>query len=242
MKKPFIIIPAIDILNGKAVRLFKGDYNQATEYGSPIDMFKKWQQCGAKRIHIVDLDGAREGKMVNKDIIEELAKIKGDTEIELGGGIRTYKSAQDYINGGIDYIILGSIIVKDPNETEKIIKKYSDKIIFGLDCENGICKLSGWIEQTNVDVKEMLKDSYEKGVTKFIITDIAKDGTLEGPAVQLYKSLPSKKDMEMYASGGIGNTNDIKELQKIKNVSGCIVGKALYDNKISETELWELLK
>ncbi|MBU0580963.1 MAG: 1-(5-phosphoribosyl)-5-[(5-phosphoribosylamino)methylideneamino]imidazole-4-carboxamide isomerase [Candidatus Margulisbacteria bacterium] len=238
----FTVIPAIDILNGKCVRLIKGDYTKETIYNdNPLEIAQQWEKMGAKRIHIVDLDGAKAGKPINQNIIKNIAK-KVSCQIEVGGGIRSFESIKGYLASDIDYVILGSIIFKDLPLFHSALTNFGNKIIAGVDLENGFAKASGWLENTKKDGLTIIKQLKKFGTSSVICTDIAKDGMLVGPNLKLYQDLSKSVDLEIIASGGISSLKDIKNLQKIKNISGCIIGKALYENKIDLVEALKLQK
>lgn len=228
----FTVIPAIDILNGNTVRLKKGDYAQKTSYAnSPLVVAKKWASLGAKRIHIVDLDGAKKGQPFNDGLIKEIAKVVNCT-LEVGGGIRTMEQIKKYLDAGVEHIILGSVIFKDKKLLTDAVKKYGEHIIGGIDLSNGQVKISGWLENTNKDGLTAISALAKIGLSTIIVTDISKDGMLSGPNLELYKNISEKSDIKIIASGGITTIEDIKKVKKIDNLVGCIIGKALYENKI----------
>lgn len=241
----FEIIPAIDILNGKCVRLTQGDYEQVEEFSTdPLNIAKKWIDEGAKRLHIVDLDGAKDGSPVNKDLIIKLAK---DTkvEIEVGGGIRTLDSIKEYINEGINYLILGTKAFQDKDFLDKALEMFGEKIIIGLDMKNNKVALSGWIETKEMDL-ESLK-TYLYGVKQIIYTDISKDGMLTGPNFKSVKEVSTSLKSEIIVSGGIAKIEDIVELLKLKkngfaNISGVILGKSLYKGTINLNSAVQLIE
>ncbi len=236
----FEVIPAIDILQGKCVRLTRGNYKDVTTYNdSPIAVAQNWQKLGFNRLHLVDLDGAKTGEPVNMAVISELAKIPGLT-LDIGGGIRTLKTIETYLDAGISYVILGSVIFKDPKLLDQAIKEFGNKIIAGVDMDNGEFKISGWLESTALKGINVLKDLGSRGVRTVIVTDISKDGMLKGPNFSLYQSLAGLKDLRIIASGGVTSIEDVQKLSTLKNISGCIVGKALYDGVLDPKRLREL--
>lgn len=241
----FEIIPAIDILDGKCVRLTQGKYDQVEEFSTnPLDIAKKWVDCGAKRLHIVDLDGAKDGNPVNKDLIIKLSKeIK--VEIEVGGGIRTIETINEYLNGGINYLILGTKAFQDKDFLDKVLQMFGEKIIIGLDIKNNKVALSGWLETKEMDLNN-LKD-YLSAAKQIIYTDISKDGMLTGPNINSIKEVSKSFSSEIIVSGGIGKIDDIVELLKLKrngfaNISGVILGKSLYKGNINLISALQLVE
>lgn len=232
----FTVIPAIDILNGKCVRLTKGVYTDSTTYSEdPLAMAEKWQKSGAKKIHIVDLDGAKTGQPVNNKLIKEIAK-KIKCPIEVGGGIRSIQNIEEYLKAGVSQVILGSAIFKDEQLLKTALKRYKQQIIGGIDLKEGQVKIAGWLENTGQDGLAVIKKLQELGLATIICTDIAKDGLLSGPNLKLYKNISRAENINIIASGGITSLEDIQEVKKIKNVVGCIIGKALYENKLDLAE------
>lgn len=231
----FKIIPAIDIYDGQAVRLIKGDYEQRTVYSSQPEKYAaEWSAFG--RIHLVDLNGAREGKPAN---IETIKKIRAATDaiIELGGGLRSNKDIKLALDLGIDKVILGSIALKDRDLTAILADKYGDKIIVGIDARHGKVAAEGWLETSEIDALTLLKEIEKIGVQEVIFTDISKDGMLQGPNFSIYEEIVPQTKIKIIASGGISSLEDIKKLKQINGLYGTIVGKALYENKISREEL-----
>lgn len=241
----FEIIPAIDILNGKCVRLTQGKYDQVEEFSTdPLDIAKKWIDGGAKRLHIVDLDGAKDGSPVNKNLIIKLAK-ETKTAIEVGGGIRTLESIKEYINEGIKYLILGTKAFQDKEFLDKALEMFGEKIIIGLDMKHNKIALSGWLETKEMDL-ESLK-AYLSGVKQIIYTDISKDGMLTGPNLKSIKEISTCLKSEIIVSGGIAKIEDIIELLKLKrnglaNISGVILGKSLYKGNINLNSAIQLVE
>lgn len=234
----FKIIPAIDIYNGQVVRLKKGDYEQQTIYSSQPEKYAlEWSAFG--RLHLVDLNGAREGKPAN---IETIKKIRAATSavIELGGGLRSDKDIQLALDLGIDKIILGSIALKDRELTAILADKYGDKIIIGIDARDGKVAAEGWLETSKIEALTLLKEMEKIGIQEVIYTDISKDGMLQGPNFKVYQELVPQTKVKIIASGGISSLADIQKLQAIPGLYGTIVGKALYEKKISREELLTL--
>ena len=238
------IIPAIDIIDGKCVRLTKGDYGTKKIYSeNPLEMAKQFEAAGIEHLHLVDLDGAKAGEIINYKVLELIAT-KTTLKIDFGGGLKTNEDLHIAFNSGAKQITGGSIAVKDPKTFQGWINKYgSAKIILGADSSEGKIAISGWQEQSNEDVIPFIKSYQKKGIQYVVCTDISKDGMLEGPSVDLYKNIiqqcsnsSNDQSIKLIASGGVSSIDDIINLQKM----GCeavIIGKALYENKISLVDL-----
>ena len=232
------ILPAIDIKEGQAVRLFKGDINQKTVVNPDvIGQSKIFAQAGIDFIHVVDLDGALDGRATNRDLIAKLKKESG-LGVEVGGGIRTLEQIEDYLAVGIDRVIIGSMAVKNPDFVKAALEKFgSDKIVVGIDAKNGMVATEGWLETSNVDYISLAKAMEKNGVTLFVYTDVDRDGTLTGPNFEHYERLVAElTTAKVIASGGIAEQSDLVKLQEI-GVAGTIVGKAYYNGNISLEEL-----
>lgn len=232
------ILPAIDIKEGQAVRLFKGDFNQKTVVNPDvIGQSKIFAQAGIDFIHVVDLDGALDGRATNRDLIAKLKKESG-LGVEVGGGIRTLEQIEDYLAVGIDRVIIGSMAVKNPDFVKAALEKFgSDKIVVGIDAKNGMVATEGWLETSNVDYISLAKAMEKIGVTLFVYTDVDRDGTLTGPNFEHYERLVAElTTAKVIASGGIAEQFDLVKLQEI-GVAGTIVGKAYYNGNISLEEL-----
>lgn len=232
------ILPAIDIKEGQAVRLFKGDFNQKTVVNPDvIGQSKIFAQAGIDFIHVVDLDGALDGRATNRDLIAKLKKESG-LGVEVGGGIRTLEQIEDYLAVGIDRVIIGSMAVKNPDFVKAALEKFgSDKIVVGIDAKNGMVATEGWLETSNVDYISLAKAMEKIGVTLFVYTDVDRDGTLTGPNFEHYERLVAElTTAKVIASGGIAEQSDLVKLQQI-GVAGTIVGKAYYNGNISLEEL-----
>ena len=232
------ILPAIDIKDGQAVRLFKGDFNQKTVVNPDvIGQSKIFAQAGIDFIHVVDLDGALDGRATNRDLIAKLKKESG-LGVEVGGGIRTLEQIEDYLAVGIDRVIIGSMAVKNPDFVKAALEKFgSDKIVVGIDAKNGMVATEGWLETSNVDYISLAKAMEKIGVTLFVYTDVDRDGTLTGPNFEHYERLVAElTTAKVIASGGIAEQSDLVKLQEI-GVAGTIVGKAYYNGNISLEEL-----
>ncbi len=226
------IFPATDILGGKVVRLTKGDYNQVKIYAdSPAEMALEFMKDGATNLHMVDLDGAKDGAPVNFDAIKEAAKIK-DLFIEVGGGIRDMKRIEDYINLGVKRVILGTAAIRNYPFVEEAVKEFGNAVAVGVDAKDGFVAVSGWQETTSVKSVEFCKKLRDTGVATVIYTDISKDGMLSGTNLEIYKELSEIKGLDIVASGGITFAHEIETLRDM-NIYGAIVGKAVYEGKLS---------
>jgi len=234
-----IIFPAIDIKQGKCVRLIKGDFNKMTSYEtSPIDQAALYSQNGFKNVHIVDLDGALKGISSNSNIIKEiLSNFK--LKIQIGGGIRTINDVDDWIKSGVDKVIIGTSAVENIDLLKTVCEKFKNKIAVSLDVKDGFIFLSGWKKQTNISVIDFLKKIENFGVSRIIYTDINKDGTKKGPNIKDTIDLSSKVKIPFVISGGISSIEDIKKIKLLNNpnIEGVIVGKSIYDGDIKINEL-----
>lgn len=235
------IYPAIDMRGGNCVRLLQGDYNQETIYGdSPFDMASQFASKGADWIHMVDLDGAKDGKRVNDQFVIEAAK-KLNAKIQIGGGIRTEADIVHYLENGVTRVIIGSIAVSNPNFAIEMIKKYGGKIAVGIDAKNGYVATHGWLDTSSVKAVEMGKRFADAGAETFIFTDIATDGTLAGPNIAAVCEMAEVTGKNVIASGGVSSLADLSELNSTI-VEGAIVGKALYENRFTLKEALEEVK
>ena len=241
MGNKLIILPAIDIKNRKCVRLIKGDFNKITSYKeTPKDQAIKFFQNGFNNIHIVDLDGALHGKLVNSNMIKEIVKISNSSlKIQVGGGIRTLEDITKWINIGVDKIIMGTAAVENLDLLKIVCKKFNNKIVVSLDVKDGLVALSGWKKITNISALEFLKKIENFGVSRIIYTDINKDGTKNGPNIKDTIALSQKIKIPFVVSGGISSIDDIKEIKSLhnSNIEGVIVGKSIYDGDIQIKEL-----
>ena len=233
------IFPAIDIKGRKCVRLIKGDFDNKTEYDmSPVDQAGKYKDHGFRNLHIVDLDGALTGETVNIDIIEEIIS-KYDLKIEVGGGVRNFKSIQKYTDAGVEKVILGSAAIKDNNFLKEACQKFPDKIALGLDAKDGYLSVSGWKENSNLKTLEFLKDVNDYGASRLIYTDINRDGMTLSPNFDETVNVANTSNCPVIISGGVSSIDDIKKAKELnnKNIEGIIVGKAIYDGDINLDEL-----
>ena len=236
-----IILPAIDILGGECVRLFKGEYGTARKVASSAaETVKDFERCGAEFIHLVDLDGAKEGKTVNRDLFYSLAKIS-NVPLELGGGIRNTETVDAYIDGGISRVILGSAALRDREFLKRAVCKYGEKIAVGIDAKNGKVSVSGWLDDSDVDYIEFAREMEKEGVKNIIFTDISKDGTLAGPNLEQLGALSKAVSCDITASGGVHNIEDIKNLKEM-GIYGAITGRAVYDGTLDLAQAIELTR
>ncbi|MDC3257579.1 1-(5-phosphoribosyl)-5-[(5-phosphoribosylamino)methylideneamino]imidazole-4-carboxamide isomerase [Candidatus Pelagibacter sp.] len=233
------IFPAIDIKDKRCVRLVKGDFNNKTEYKmSPVDQAGKYKDHGFKNLHIVDLDGALTGKIINLNIIKEIVN-KFDLKIEVGGGIRTTDSIQQYTDVGVEKVILGSAAIKDKNFLKEVCQKFPNKIALGLDAKDGYLSVSGWKENSNQLTLDYLKEVNDYGATRLIYTDINRDGMKQSPNFEETLKIAEFSNCPVIISGGVSSIDDIKKAKELnnKNIEGIIVGKAIYDGDIKLDEL-----
>ena len=233
------IFPAIDIKDKKCVRLIKGDFENKTEYEiSPIDQAGKYKDHGFKNLHIVDLDGALTGKTVNLDIIKEIVS-KYDLKIEIGGGVRSLDSIKQYIDAGVEKVILGSGAIKNKEFLKEACEKFKSQIALGLDAKDGNLSVSGWKENLNIKTIDFLKEVNSYGVSRIIYTDINRDGMKTSPNLDETVKVAELSNCPVVISGGVSSINDIKEAKELNNnkIEGIIVGKAIYDGDIKLDEL-----
>ena len=239
MEAMMIIFPAIDIKDGKCVRLIKGDFNQMTYYEkSPFDQAKIYFQNGFRNIHIVDLDGALQGKPSNSNIVKKIIK-NLKLKIQIGGGIRTINDVDNWVKSGVDKVIIGTAAVENKDLLKTACDKFKNKIAISLDVKDGFIFLSGWKKQTNILAANFLKEIQNFGVSRIIYTDINKDGTKEGPNIKDTIELSNKVKIPFIISGGISSIEDIKKIKSLNNpnIEGIIVGKSIYDGDIKIKEL-----
>ncbi len=236
------IIPAIDIIDGKCVRLSKGDYNTKKIYNEdPVEVAKEFESFGIQFLHLVDLDGAKSKHIVNQKVLENIAA-STSLHIDFGGGLKTQEDIETAFNSGAKQITLGSIAVQNPEFCFEMIRKYGpEKIILGADCENRKIKTSGWLEESDNDIIDFILQYQEKGIQNTICTDISKDGMLEGPSAGLYIEILYKTSVQLVASGGISGIADVYKMKDI-GCSGTIIGKAIYEGKISLQQLQNFIE
>lgn len=227
------IIPAIDIIGGKCVRLTKGDYNTKKIYNeNPLEVAKTFEDNGIQFLHLVDLDGAQSNQIINYKTLNQITS-KTNLKVDFGGGIKSDKDIQIAFDNGAYKITGGSIAAKNPALFLSWLNHYgNDKIILGADCKNRMIATNGWQESSSLDVLDFIQNYEQKGLTEVICTDISKDGMLEGPSISLYKEILSKSKVHLIASGGVSSVQDLTKLKQI-GCHGAIIGKAIYEGKIS---------
>ena len=239
-----IIYPAIDLYDGKAVRLFKGDYAQMTVYSDcPPEIAEAFIEAGARRIHTVDLEGAKEGSTPNFDTVLAIKKAadKAAAEadgscafVEIGGGIRDEERIKRYLDAGVGRVILGTVAAEDPDFVSDMVSKYKDQIAVGVDARDGRVAVKGWLEVTDIDSVQFCREMREAGVKTIIYTDISKDGAMQGTNMEIYRRLNEIDGLDVMASGGISSIEEVKELSEF--TYGAILGKALYDGVLDLAE------
>lgn len=236
------IIPAIDIINGKCVRLTKGDYAQQKVYNdNPVEVAKQFEAAGIKRLHMVDLDGAKAGKIINLKVLEAVA---GNTQliIDFGGGVKKISDVGDIINAGASIVTIGSLAVKHPELLEEWLLEFgADKFLIGADVLDEKIKISGWLEDGGIDIYTFIGKMLALGVQDIFCTDISKDGVLQGPSLDLYKKIMEEHpEVNLIASGGVSKIDDVIQLKEI-GCKGAIIGKAIYEGKITLPQLTSII-
>lgn len=232
------IIPAIDIMGKKVVRLEQGKFDKRKIYfGEPVSVAQKWAEIGARILHVVDLDGARSGKPVNLDVAGKIAETV-NAEVEFGGGLRSEKDVESAFRVGVRFAVVGTSAVKDAAFCRKLAEKFKDKVIFAVDVRDGKVAIKGWKEVSGKDTAEYLKELEKYGAKHIIYTDISRDGMMAGPNLKALKSVLQLTSLEVTASGGISSIDDIKILKELEpaGLSAVIVGKALYEGKLELKE------
>ena len=238
-----IIFPAIDIKDGKCVRLIKGNFDNVTYYkDSPVTQAIKYSQNGFNDVHIVDLDGALQGRPVNSIIVKDIIK-KVKLRIQIGGGIRTIDDINSWIKLGVDKVVMGTAAVENMDLLKTACDKFKNKIVVALDVKDGLIALSGWKKQTNISAVDFIKKIQNFGISRIIYTDINKDGTKKGPNIKDTVELSSKVKIPLVISGGISSIEDIKKIKSLNssNIEGVIVGKSIFDGDIKINDLAELI-
>ena len=238
-----IIFPAIDIKDNKCVRLIKGDFNKITSYkNSPFDQAKIYFESGFRNIHIVDLDGALQGKSSNSNTVKQILK-NLKLSIQIGGGIRTIKDVNNWVESGVDKVIMGTAAVENIKLLETACNKFPNKIAVSLDAKDGLIALSGWKKQTDIPAVDFIKKIQNFGVSRIIYTDINRDGTKQGPNIKEAVELSSKAKIPLVISGGVSSLEDIKKIKSLSNsnIEGVIIGKAIYDGDIKINDLAKLI-
>lgn len=238
MNKPFDFIPAIDLIDGKCVRLVQGDYTQKTIYhDDPVEMALQFEEAGIRRLHLVDLDGAREKRVINFPVLKNIADVTG-LQIDYGGGIRHEEDVVKVLQAGAKWVAIGSLAVKHPDVMREFIREFGgDMFYLGVDVKDGLLAVSGWQEETSLHWEDFIENWLSEGINRFFCTDISRDGMMQGPAVALYAEMVEKfPDLNLTASGGVSNMDDLRAVQKA-GCSGAIVGKAIYEGEISLNEI-----
>ena len=235
-----IIFPAIDLIEGKAVRLLKGDYDQMTVYSDdPVSIACDFKESGATHIHVVDLEGAKDGTTPNFETVKAIKEVGLFTEI--GGGIRDMDTVDKYLSAGIDRVILGTAAVNDQEFLKEALSKYGERIAVGVDIKDGKVAIKGWLEKSSFDAKDFCKYMESLGVKTLICTDISKDGAMMGTNQELYKELSSELGLQITASGGVSIIDDVKKLRE-KELYGAIIGKAYYTGAINLSDAIEVAR
>ena len=230
-----ILIPAIDLKDGQCVRLRQGRMDDDTVFSdNPVEMAGRWYNAGARRLHLVDLNGAFEGKPVNGEIIQEITRTYPDLPVEIGGGIRTVETVEAYLNAGVAYVIIGTKAVEDPDFVTQLCKEFPGNVIVGLDAVDGKVAIKGWAEVSDVDLFDLSKRFENDGVDAIIYTDIKRDGMMQGANVENTAALAQAISIPVIASGGIHDLNDVKEICKVAHygISGAITGRAIYEGTL----------
>lgn len=229
------LFPAIDIIGGKAVRLVKGDYAQMTVYADdPLEVARAFEGCGAEYLHVVDLEGARDGSLANLDTIKRIID-NTSLFVEVGGGIRSMDTVEKYVSVGADRVIIGTAAVTDPEFLEAAVAKYGDKIAVGVDIKDGMVAIKGWVEKSELRCFDFCERLSSLGVKTIICTDISKDGLLAGTNLDLYAEMSSRFSMDITASGGVSSLEDVRKLSEM-GMYGAIIGKAYYTGAIDLKE------
>ncbi|MFD1928397.1 1-(5-phosphoribosyl)-5-[(5-phosphoribosylamino)methylideneamino]imidazole-4-carboxamide isomerase [Sporosarcina siberiensis] len=233
-----ILFPAIDIRNGKCVRLIQGDYDKEIIYGdSPTEMALEWERQGAEYLHLIDLDGAKSGNSSNRLAIQAVAR-GVSIPVQVGGGIRSMEIIEDHIENGVSRVIIGTAAISDKTFLKEAVKKYGDKIAVSIDARNGFVATDGWTETSDIQAIDLLKELENLGVKTVIYTDIFKDGMMQGPNFVELKAIDEATSIDVIASGGVSTTENIEKLRAM-NLYGAIIGKALYDGNLSLEKLME---
>ena len=236
-----IIFPAIDLYDGKAVRLYKGDYKNMTVYSDdPLSVARDFEEAGATHVHMVDLEGAKDGTTPNLDIVARVAR-ETSLFVEIGGGIRSMETVKKYADAGVRRVILGTAAVNDPDFLRTAVAEYGELISVGADVKDGYIAIKGWLEQSNVTLDEFVSQMQSIGVRHMICTDISRDGAMRGTNLELYRQLSAKYSMDITASGGVSTLEDVRALREME-LYGAIIGKAYYTGDIKLGEALEVAK
>lgn len=234
-----IIFPAIDMKDGKCVRLEQGLFDKVTVFGEdPVEMAKKWESEGAEFLHLVDLDGAKDGVPKNLEIIKNICKAI-QIPIQLGGGIRDKETVKILLDAGVNRVILGTVAINDRDLLVDLVKEYGEKIVVSIDAKEGLVAVNGWVNVSEVQSIDLVRDLEEIGVKTIVYTDIAKDGMMEGPNFDIYNTIREQSNIDVIASGGVSSIDNVKKLSEM-NMYGAIIGKALYTNDIKLKDALEV--
>lgn len=238
-----LMIPAIDLKDGQCVRLRQGEMGDATVYGSdPVEMAARWVEQGARRLHLVDLNGAFDGKPVNGEAVMAIAKAYPDLPIQIGGGIRSLDTIEQYLDAGVNYVIIGTKAVKEPAFVTEACKAFPGAVIVGLDAKNGLVATDGWAEVSDIQATELAKRYEQDGVSSIVYTDIARDGMMQGVNVEATAALAREGGLPVIASGGVTNLDDIRALCDVADsgILGAITGRAIYEGSLDVAEAQRL--
>lgn len=234
------VIPAIDLRGGKCVRLYQGDYSKETVFSDdPVSMAVRWESTGAKRLHLVDLDGAAEGKLCNADVIGEIAK-RVQIPVQIGGGIRLIETMEHLLNLGIDRMILGTVALEEPDLVTEACQNFGERIIVSIDAKDGYVRGRGWKEEGSLHIEEVISQMESRGVIRFIYTDISRDGTLTEPNYEEIERFKASTKIPVIAAGGIASIEHLKKLSEI-GVEGAITGRAIYTGNIDLKEALDVI-
>ncbi len=234
-----LMIPAIDLKDGHCVRLRQGEMGDATVYGSdPVEMAARWVEQGARRLHLVDLNGAFDGKPVNGDAVMAIAKAYPELPIQIGGGIRSLATIEQYLDAGVNYVIIGTKAVKEPAFVTEACKAFPGAVIVGLDAKNGLVATDGWAEVSNIQATELAKRYEQDDVSSIVYTDIARDGMMQGVNVEATVAMARASGLKVIASGGVTNMDDIRALKAVADagILGAITGRAIYEGELDLAE------
>jgi|TARA_Y100001936_G_scaffold253726_1_gene320421 phosphoribosylformimino-5-aminoimidazole carboxamide ribotide isomerase len=233
------MIPAIDLKDGQCVRLRQGEMGDATVYGSdPVEMAARWVEQGARRLHLVDLNGAFDGKPVNGEAVMAIAKAYPDLPIQIGGGIRSLDTIEQYLDAGVNYVIIGTKAVKEPAFVTEACKAFPGAVIVGLDAKNGLVATDGWAEVSDIQATELAKRYEQDGVSSIVYTDIARDGMMQGVNIDATVAMAQASGLKVIASGGVTNMDDIRALKAVADagILGAITGRAIYEGELDLAE------
>ncbi|MFT5504209.1 MAG: phosphoribosylformimino-5-aminoimidazole carboxamide ribotide isomerase [Gammaproteobacteria bacterium] len=234
-----ILIPAIDLKQGQCVRLRQGSMDDSTVFSDdPISMAQKWVDQGCHRLHLVDLDGAFEGRPVNAGVIEEITRSFPDLPIQIGGGIRSIETVEAYLAAGVKYVIIGTQAVKNPAFVTKLCVEFPGTVIVGIDAKDGRVAIQGWAEESDLTADNLARQFEDQGVSAIVYTDISRDGMMQGVNVESTRALAESINIPVIASGGVTDMEDVKRLTTVKSsgIEGCIIGRALYEETIDLAE------